>query len=161
MPWPWPAADGPRKPALTPRRLVAKSSLRPLLIMPRGEGENNREKRDGRRTCGNECDLAHFIQSFAVGRHVADVSSWPQPPRPHWQRLPPSSFRAPRLACIPAAIRSEEHYLISFWDALILAAAESGGDEVLHTQDLNDGKQYGTVVARDPFRGSEASSSPP
>jgi predicted nucleic acid-binding protein len=64
-------------------------------------------------------------------------------------------------AHILAAIRSEERYLISFWDALILAAAESGGAEMLYTEDLNDGQQYGTVVARDPFRGSEVSSSPP
>jgi predicted nucleic acid-binding protein len=64
-------------------------------------------------------------------------------------------------AHILAAIRSEERYLISFWDALILAAAESGGAEVLYTEDLNDGQQYGTVVARDPFRGSEVSPSPP
>ena len=45
-------------------------------------------------------------------------------------------------------ISTEECYIISFWDALILAAVESGGDEVLYTQDLNDGQQYGTVVAR-------------
>ena len=63
-------------------------------------------------------------------------------------------------AHILAAIRTEERYIISFWDALILAAAESGGAEVLYTEDLNDGQQYGTVLARDPFRDAEASSSP-
>jgi predicted nucleic acid-binding protein len=60
---------------------------------------------------------------------------------------------------ILAAIRTEERYLISFWDALILAAAESGGAEVLYTEDLNDGQRYGTLVVGDPFRDSEASSS--
>ena len=53
---------------------------------------------------------------------------------------------------ITAAIQNEERYQISFWDALILAAAESGGAEVLYTEDLNHGQQYGTVLARNPFR---------
>ncbi len=52
------------------------------------------------------------------------------------------------------AMHDEEHYQISFWDALILAAAESGGAEVLYTEDLNDGQQYGTVLVRNPFRAS-------
>jgi predicted nucleic acid-binding protein len=50
------------------------------------------------------------------------------------------------------AIESEERYQISFWDALILAAAESGGAQVLFTEDLNDGQQYGEVLVRNPFR---------
>ncbi len=55
-------------------------------------------------------------------------------------------------AHITSAIHAEERYKISFWDALILAAAESGGAEVLYTEDLNDGQQYGPVVVRNPFR---------
>ena len=44
-----------------------------------------------------------------------------------------------------------EQYRISFWDALIVAAAQSGGAELLFTEDLNDGQQYGSVLARNPF----------
>lgn len=55
---------------------------------------------------------------------------------------------------ISAAIQIKERYNISFWDALILAAAESGGAEVVYTEDLNDGQQYGTVMAKNPFRES-------
>jgi len=54
---------------------------------------------------------------------------------------------------ITAAIENEERHKISFWDALILAAAESGGAELLYTEDLNDGQQYGPVLVRNPFRG--------
>jgi predicted nucleic acid-binding protein len=54
---------------------------------------------------------------------------------------------------ILSAIQIEQRYQISFWDALILAAAESGGAEVLFTEDLNDGQQYGAVLVRNPFRG--------
>jgi predicted nucleic acid-binding protein len=55
---------------------------------------------------------------------------------------------------IRAAIRLEERYQIPFWDALMVAAAEAAGAEVLFTEDLNDGQQYGSVVARNPFRAS-------
>ena len=53
---------------------------------------------------------------------------------------------------IKKAIENEEQYQISFWDALILAAAESGGAEVLYTEDLNHGQQYGPVLVRNPFK---------
>jgi predicted nucleic acid-binding protein len=52
---------------------------------------------------------------------------------------------------IMSAIEAEERYQISFWDGLILAAAEAGGAEVLYTENLNDGQRYGAVVARHPF----------
>jgi predicted nucleic acid-binding protein len=64
-----------------------------------------------------------------------------------------------RPSHILSAIQTEERYGISFWDALILAAAESGGAEVLYTEDLNDGQQYGKVMVRNPFR-SEGQSQP-
>ena len=53
---------------------------------------------------------------------------------------------------IMLALQLEEQYQISFWDSLILAAAESGGAGVLYTEDLNDGQQYGSVMVRNPFR---------
>lgn len=53
---------------------------------------------------------------------------------------------------IAAAFRHEEQHKISFWDALIIAAAESGGAEILYTEDLNDGQSYGGVLVRNPFR---------
>ena len=53
---------------------------------------------------------------------------------------------------IRAAIKNEKQYRISFWDALIVAAAESAGAEVLYTEDLNDGQRYGTVAVCNPFR---------
>ena len=52
-----------------------------------------------------------------------------------------------------SAMRIEERYRISFWDALIVAAAERGGADVLYTEDLSDGQRYGVVLARNPFRG--------
>jgi len=53
---------------------------------------------------------------------------------------------------ISAALDKEERYQICFWDALIIAAAETGGADVLYTEDLNNGQQYGGITVRNPFR---------
>jgi predicted nucleic acid-binding protein len=53
---------------------------------------------------------------------------------------------------ISAALEIETRYQISFWDALIVAAAESGGADVLYTEDLNHGQKYGSVTVHNPFR---------
>ena len=44
---------------------------------------------------------------------------------------------------------------VSYWDALILAAAERGGCGTVYSEDLSDGKQYGTVTVRNPFASKE------
>lgn len=51
------------------------------------------------------------------------------------------------------AMENEERYRISFWDALIVAAADAGGARVIYTEDLNDGQAYGAVTVHNPFRG--------
>jgi len=43
--------------------------------------------------------------------------------------------------------------------ALVLAAAESGGSEILFTEDLSDGQRYGGVLVRNPFRAADSRSS--
>jgi len=53
---------------------------------------------------------------------------------------------------ILAAFEKEERYEISFWDGLVLAAAEASGAETLYTEDLNHGQMYGTVRVINPFR---------
>ena len=52
---------------------------------------------------------------------------------------------------IARALENEGRYQISFWDALILSAAEAGGADLLYTEDLNHGQKYGSVVVRNPF----------
>jgi predicted nucleic acid-binding protein len=49
------------------------------------------------------------------------------------------------------ALEIEERYKISFWDALILQAAESAGTGVLYSEDLSDGRRYGEVRVVNPF----------
>ncbi len=51
-------------------------------------------------------------------------------------------------------MESAERYQIPFWDALILAAAQSASAAVLYTEDLNHGQRYGEAVVRNPFQES-------
>jgi predicted nucleic acid-binding protein len=48
------------------------------------------------------------------------------------------------------AIRSR--FQISYWDAAIVAAAQALGSEVIYSEDLNDGQDYGGVMVRNPFK---------
>ena len=52
---------------------------------------------------------------------------------------------------ILAALTIEARYKISFWDALILQAAESAGVEIVYSEDLATGQSYGTLRVMNPF----------
>jgi predicted nucleic acid-binding protein len=49
------------------------------------------------------------------------------------------------------AIRLEERFGLSFWDALIVQAAQSAAVETLYSEDLSAGQRFGTVRVVDPF----------
>jgi predicted nucleic acid-binding protein len=49
------------------------------------------------------------------------------------------------------AIDLEMRYQISFWDALIVQAAQSSGADVLYSEDLADRQQYGSVRVINPL----------
>ncbi len=53
---------------------------------------------------------------------------------------------------IVAALGIETRYQVSYWDALILHAAESCGAAVLYSEDLSHGQRYGAVEVVDPLR---------
>jgi predicted nucleic acid-binding protein len=50
------------------------------------------------------------------------------------------------------AIELSHRYKISYWDAAILAAAESLKALTVYSEDLNNGQQYGSVRVVNPFR---------
>lgn len=50
------------------------------------------------------------------------------------------------------ALELETRYQISFWDALIVQAAQSAGTHVLYSEDLSDGQLYGAVRVVNPLR---------
>ena len=45
----------------------------------------------------------------------------------------------------------ESRYLLSWWDALIVAAAQTCGCEILLTEDLQHDQEFGMVRVIDPF----------
>jgi len=53
---------------------------------------------------------------------------------------------------IVAALGIEARYRVSYWDALILHAAESCGAAILYSEDLSHGQRYGAVEVVDPLR---------
>jgi predicted nucleic acid-binding protein len=50
------------------------------------------------------------------------------------------------------ALSLESRYEISFWDALIINAAQVSEAAVLYTEDLNHGQLFGSVRVINPFR---------
>lgn len=52
---------------------------------------------------------------------------------------------------VRAAIDGARHWGISYWDALIVVAAQAGGCTRLLTEDLADGTTYGSVRVENPF----------
>ena len=49
------------------------------------------------------------------------------------------------------ALTIEARYQISFWDALIVHAAERAGAAILYSEDLSDGQIYGSVRVVNPL----------
>ncbi len=54
-------------------------------------------------------------------------------------------------ASVLQALEIEARYKISFWDALIVQAAESSGVAILYSEDLGAGQRYGSVHVMNPF----------
>jgi predicted nucleic acid-binding protein len=49
------------------------------------------------------------------------------------------------------ALELEARYQLSFWDALVVQAAQVAGAEILYSEDLSDGQRYGTVRVKNPL----------
>jgi predicted nucleic acid-binding protein len=54
-----------------------------------------------------------------------------------------------------AAIATRARFKISYWDAAIIEAARSLGCEVVLSEDLADGQDYGGVRVENPFRAAD------
>jgi predicted nucleic acid-binding protein len=53
---------------------------------------------------------------------------------------------------IAAAARLSELHSLSFWDALVVEAAGAAGATELLSEDLQDGRRFGALTVRNPFR---------
>jgi predicted nucleic acid-binding protein len=57
---------------------------------------------------------------------------------------------------VEAAIAGTETWQLSYWDALIVAAAETSGCDRILSEDMSHGVVYGSVQVQDPFVGISA-----
>lgn len=68
---------------------------------------------------------------------VANYRAWP--------------LHRPDVDDLVTASELEERHTLSFWDALILVAADRLGARTVLSEDLQDGRRVGGVVIRNPF----------
>jgi predicted nucleic acid-binding protein len=62
------------------------------------------------------------------------------------------TIHRPGHADLLKAAQLQRRHKIAWWDALIIQSAIELGCTVLWTEDLADGRRYGSVTARNPFR---------
>ena len=61
------------------------------------------------------------------------------------------AFIYPEIDWTERALKVRERYKLQFYDSLLLVAAESGGCDVLLSEDLSDGQVYGVVKVVNPY----------
>jgi predicted nucleic acid-binding protein len=81
--------------------------------------------------------VAHPLSPEQAASTIADLAVW------HVHR--------PGAEDVLDAIRLQERYQTSFWDAMIVTSAIQLGCEVLWSEDLNAGQVYDTVRVVNPF----------
>lgn len=57
------------------------------------------------------------------------------------------------MAILSRAFAVQQRYRLSWWDSLIVAAAEASGCSRILSEDLSDGASYFGIVVENPFRG--------
>jgi predicted nucleic acid-binding protein len=80
--------------------------------------------------------------AIARGRAVLATSLYSR----NWQIV------TPEAADLLVAVDIMERWQLSWWDALIVAMAQSVGAQILWTEDLNAGQTLGELTVRNPFR---------
>jgi predicted nucleic acid-binding protein len=66
-----------------------------------------------------------------------------------WLRFPVQETTVPLMR---AALEAKRRYRVSYWDATIIEAARLLDCDVLLSEDLSDGRDYGGVRVTNPFR---------
>jgi predicted nucleic acid-binding protein len=91
------------------------------------------------------------LQEFCVAvrrvdrnRAIEDLRQWVER-YSEWETIVHTS------ESIRDALNLESRYQVSFWDALIIRAAQVSRAEVLYTEDLNDGQVFGSVRVVNPL----------
>jgi predicted nucleic acid-binding protein len=77
------------------------------------------------------------VQAADAREIVGDIAAW--------------RVVEPNARDVLAAIDGASRWQISFWDAMILTAANRAGAATVWSEDLNDGQTYDGVTVRNPF----------
>jgi predicted nucleic acid-binding protein len=56
------------------------------------------------------------------------------------------------IALFGDAIRLQERYRLSWYDSLIVTAAQQSNCNILYSEDMQDGQRFGDLVIQNPFR---------
>ncbi len=56
------------------------------------------------------------------------------------------------LPLVKRAIHTHKNYGISYWDALIVSAAERTGCNIILSEDFNEGQKYNGILVENPFK---------
>jgi predicted nucleic acid-binding protein len=77
-------------------------------------------------------------------------------PQEEAQRYLTVTFRSMHIVASSASLVSDaigihQRYRLSWYDSLIVAAAQQAGCKLLYSEDLQHGQQFGTVTIHNPF----------
>jgi predicted nucleic acid-binding protein len=86
--------------------------------------------------------IAHPLSVDEIRRLIQDYLSW--------------EIVVNTPQSVVQALEIELRYKISYWDALVLQAAESAGAAILYSEDLAAGQHYGAVQVVNPLRARSA-----
>lgn len=81
--------------------------------------------------------VAKPLTSEIAAQIIVDLSTW--------------LIHTPGVEDILDAIRLQERYLISFWDAMIITSAIQLGCKTIWSEDLSSGQAYDQVTVMTPF----------
>jgi predicted nucleic acid-binding protein len=81
--------------------------------------------------------VAKPLAPDAAAQIIADLSVW--------------QIHRPGAEDVLDAIRLQDRYQVSFWDAMIIASAVQLGCQTIWSEDLNPGQLYDTVTVASPF----------
>jgi predicted nucleic acid-binding protein len=126
-----------------------------LYAVSRDRAERSKAKRADEILAGRDLALSvQVLQEFYVQATRASRSD--RLSHAQATRLVESFTRFPVAAIttglVLAALATRERFGISYWDAAILEASRSLGCEIVLSEDLGDGQDYGGVQVENPFR---------
>jgi predicted nucleic acid-binding protein len=104
---------------------------------------------------GSYAVSAQVIAEFYVSSQKKKENREPlsQPEAAAWvERLSLVEVADVDKSIVQTGVAYSVRYQIHYWDAALIAAAESIGRTVLYTEDLNHGQKYGSVTVINPFK---------